>query len=108
LEVLQGIQSLYIENGAALAGDPRDRPDYLGLELGFVSYLAEREAAAWAHGEPDLAANLAARGQAFLAEHPARWAPAFLEAARDQSRTGFYRGVLGLIGAALSEAAPAA
>jgi TorA maturation chaperone TorD len=107
LEVMQTIQSAYIENGAVPAEAARDRPDYLGLELGFVSYLAEREAAAWSQGTPGLAADLAARGRAFLAEHPARWAPTFLSAAIAQSQTGFYRGLLRLIQAAVAEAAPA-
>jgi TorA maturation chaperone TorD len=108
LEILQTIQSLYVENGAALAGRAPDRPDYLGLELGFVSFLARQEAAAWRQGASDLAANLAALGQDFLVQHPARWVARFVDAAIAQSQTSFYRGLLHLAQAALAEAASAA
>jgi len=104
LALMQAIQTLYIENGAALTGTVPNRPDYLGLELAFAGFLNEAAAAAWERGEAEAAVTLADRAQAFVAEHPARWASRFVQEALPKAQTGFYRGLLRLIQAMLAEA----
>jgi TorA maturation chaperone TorD len=104
LEVMLAIQRIYLENGAALDDEVHNRADYLGLELAFLSLLAEREAEAWQRGAADEAFDLGARAGAFLADHPACWAPAYLQEAQAKAQTDFYRGLLRLTQALLAEA----
>jgi TorA maturation chaperone TorD len=103
-EVMQGINQIYAQNSAALTDEAHNRPDYLGLELAFLGFLAEREAAHWEQGKADQALDCAMRARAFLVEHPGRWAGEFVSAALPKAQTDFYRGYLRLTQAVLAEA----
>ena len=91
---LQGLVHEYASAGAKLENDTNNRPDYLGMELAFISFLAAGEAEAWQKGEREEAQKLAGVGKAFIQKHTAVWLGEFCQAALLEARTDFYRGFL--------------
>ena len=96
LDLLQAIMGCYSKYNLATAPDQANRPDYIGLELGFLSYLAETEAQAWEQDDQASASQLREQSDRFYAEHLSRWASAFCQAALAHCQTGFYRGLIHL------------
>jgi len=96
LELLQVIMAWYGHYDLAAAPDQLNRPDYLGLELGFLSHLAEIEARSWEQGDQAAAQELRRQSDRFYVEHLSRWVPAFCQAALPHCQTGFYRGLIHL------------
>jgi len=96
LELLQAIMAWYRHYNLAAAPDQLNRPDYLGLELGFLSHLAEIEAQAWEQGDQAAAQELRKQSDRFYVEHLSCWAPAFCQTALPHCQTGFYRGLIHL------------
>jgi len=93
-EYLQALVRFYQESGVSIDEDHHDRPDYIGLEIGFLCHLAQAEADAWERGDPEQAQLCRARSQAFLTEHLGLWAARYLKVALDHAQTGFYRGFI--------------
>lgn len=92
--VLQVIAGIYRRNGMTVAPGAAERPDYVGIELDFLSTLATREAEAWESGDAAAARALITEEKAFLADHVGAWVPAFVERALAMAETDFYRGHL--------------
>jgi TorA maturation chaperone TorD len=103
LEVLQKINAIYHENGVMIGEDSLNRPDYIGLELDFLRFLAEREAEAWEQGDEELALSYADKGRAFFHEHLGGWAWKFCDHALEHARTDFYQGFLRLTKGIMAE-----
>ncbi len=101
--VVSEVMRAYRHHGAAVCDDVHDQADYLGLELGFLGFLADSEAQAWEAGDESRAARLFQDATAFLEAHPRRWAGAFCDAAVREAQTNFYRGALLLTKAVLEE-----
>lgn len=102
-QVIAAVMSAYRRNGAELGAGVHNQADYLGLELGYLGFLAEKEAQAWQSGEEVQAAYYFQAGSEFLQAHPRRWAGEFCDAAALDARTGFYRGAVLLMKAVLED-----
>jgi TorA maturation chaperone TorD len=103
LEVLKQVNAIYHENGVTIGEDSPNRPDYIGLELDFLRYLAEREAEAWDQEEEELALNYAEKARAFFEGHLGDWVWKFCDHAQEHARTDFYKGFLRLTKGVMAE-----
>jgi TorA maturation chaperone TorD len=92
--VLKDIRMIYARAGASLDPDWGDRPDYLGLELGFLAFLAEQETCAWEKGDETEAFELSRASEEFMNCHLQGWVEKFCQAALPHAQTSFYRGIL--------------
>lgn len=101
--VIGAVMRAYRRHGAVLRDDTHEQADHLGLELGFLGFLAECEAQAWDAGDETQATSLFDAGDEFLRVHPRRWAGRFCDAAAVEARTDFYRGALLLMKAVLDD-----
>lgn len=103
MRVIGAVMSAYRRHGAVLRDDTNEQADHLGLELGFLGFLAECEAQAWDAGDETQAAALFEAADEFLRAHPRRWAGRFCDAAAAEAQTDFYRGALLLMKAVLDD-----
>lgn len=69
-------------------------PDHLSVELGFLGYLALKEAYATHRISPDHAERCRDAAGKFAAEHLAQWLPTFLARLETFSPDGFYGGAV--------------
>lgn len=87
-----GVLEHYREHGyEPEAATTTGAPDHLGLELGFMAHLVEREAATRCAGNGDVAEALRADQLHFLADHLVRWAPIFGHLLAQVAASPFYR-----------------
>ncbi len=70
-----------------------DLPDHIGVEIAFMAYLYEREAAAWRAGDEQRASQHRKWGEEFLQEHLGIWARPISDKMFEQARTPLYRAV---------------
>lgn len=82
---------------------PRELPDHVTSELEFLALLYAKEVYARARGWTRRAALTRAARDRFVAEHPARWLPAFRARLEASARVGFYPAVAALAEAALRQ-----
>ncbi|MEJ2709392.1 MAG: molecular chaperone TorD family protein [Anaerolineales bacterium] len=94
VRTLQSVVSKYSQAGATIEQSSANRPDYIGLELGFMGFLADQKAKAWQAGEIERGKNFAEISQTFMADHLGRWVQRFCNVAIEHARTEFYRGLL--------------
>ena len=94
VETLQAVVGKYHQAGAAIEAGSTNRPDYIGLELGFLGFLADQEAKARQAGEIERGENYARISQVFVADHLGKWAKRFCKVAIGHADTKFYRGLL--------------
>jgi TorA maturation chaperone TorD len=104
MEVLQAVNRIYHEQGATINDEHVNRPDYIGLELGFMNFLAERETEAWEGDEAESAREYLEVAEKFLQVHLVTWVASFVEKALEYAKTDFYRGFLVMTRGVLSEA----
>jgi putative dimethyl sulfoxide reductase chaperone len=104
LRTIQSVIEFYWNSGAQLENTAGNRPDYLGLELSFLCFLAEEEAKAWESGNEELAQSYQEKARSFFEQHPAAWANKFLIEALNYAKTGFYKGYLYLCQETISQA----
>lgn len=71
-------------------------PDHIGVMLGFVGWLSEREAESLEADDESTAQDWGARRQAFLLDQLGPWAPGWCRRARILAQHDFYRQVLEL------------
>jgi putative dimethyl sulfoxide reductase chaperone len=88
------IAGAYEEAGLSPSPDAKERFDYIGMELEFLSELASREAVARENGAPQDANNLLSFQYNFLTHHFGQWVPDYIEKAMDYAETDFYKGHL--------------
>jgi putative dimethyl sulfoxide reductase chaperone len=104
LATIQSVAEFYWSSGAQLGKKVGNRPDYLGLELGFLCFLAEEEAKAWESGDEELAQSYQEQARIFFEQHPGVWANKFLIEALNYAKTGFYKGFIYLCQGTISQA----
>jgi TorA maturation chaperone TorD len=94
---LKALADLYAAAGVGMAGQARERLDYIAVELDFLRLLAVREMEAWQAARPDDARLALQQQSVFVREHLGLWFPAFREQAMLQTQTDFYRGHLTML-----------
>jgi TorA maturation chaperone TorD len=77
--------------------------DHLGLELSFLAHLAQLGLQALDQQDTAALDQLLREQQAFLGEHPLRWAQAWCDLVNQHARTDFYRGIAWMVNGALEE-----
>lgn len=107
IDIIQEINETYRAHGLSVEDGCNDRPDYIGLELSFLQYLAEAEAEAWEAGDAELAEARRKTARAFVEKHLGVWIHTFIAPALTFAKTGFYHGFLELCGGVVAEAAAA-
>jgi TorA maturation chaperone TorD len=95
--------AFYRAFGAEAHGPTAERPDFVGCELEFLSFLELRRLAAIEAGEEgaDLVEEI---GDTFLADHAGRWLPTFFaDVAREAVEAPYYRALAALGSRVLEE-----
>jgi TorA maturation chaperone TorD len=105
IELIQGVNQLYRDNGLVVSNNSNERPDYIGLEFSFLQHLAEAEAQAWEQGDADLARSRQETAHMFLRQHLGAWISTFTVPALRFAKTDFYHGFLQLCQGVVAEAA---
>lgn len=90
--VLKQLADVYLAAGMMLSPEARERLDYVGVQLDYLSRVARSEAEAWEVGEEAKGRELLQQQAEFLSAHLAQWLPAFIEKALPEAVTDFYRG----------------
>jgi TorA maturation chaperone TorD len=80
------VERRYAEAGLALAPEHRDLPDHIATELGFMAYLAMREAEA----KDEERRTWRERERSFLQDHLGVWLPLFCRRVKEASQHPFY------------------
>ncbi|MCC7360712.1 MAG: molecular chaperone TorD family protein [Anaerolineales bacterium] len=101
-ETLQ-VRTWYRRFGLQLTRLHQEPDDHVGLELAFVSHLAQLALAAHAAGDAARWAELIEAQAVFLRTHPQRWVPAWSALVITEARTDYYRGLAHLAGGVLAE-----
>lgn len=101
-ETLQ-IRTWYRRYGLQVIRLHQEPDDHLGLELAFVSHLAQLALAAHEAGDAARWAELIEAQVTFLRTHPQRWVPTWAGQAIAEARTDFYRGLAYLTVGVLAE-----
>ncbi len=68
-------------------------PDYIGIELKFMSLLCYKEAEALRAQDMEKRAGVLNTERAFFKEHIITWIPAFTSLMAKEAKTAFYRAV---------------
>jgi TorA maturation chaperone TorD len=90
-EIMADVAGFYQAHGLQLGGVRRDRPDAIGPQLEFMSFLARKEAHARATGAT-AAAEICLESQcAFLRDHLGAWGPEYGRRLAAVSDHDFYR-----------------
>lgn len=92
--VAGSVTSAYAKAGVHLHTQTKERDDYIGTELAFLSFLAAEELKALERGEHDAAIDLQTQRQSFERYHLRSWVPAFCEAALPFAHTTLFQGAL--------------
>ena len=79
--------------------------DHIGLELAFLSHLAQRGLSALEQGAQEEFEWIIDAQREFLDQHPRQWASAFCEGILENAATPFYKGLALLTRGALAELA---
>lgn len=79
--------------------------DHIGLELAFLSHLAQRGLSALEQGAQEEFERIMNAHREFLDQHPRQWASAFCEGLIENAATPFYKGLALLTRGALTELA---
>jgi TorA maturation chaperone TorD len=95
--VLAELNGIYKEAGLAISPLYSNRYDFLGFELDFVRYLAEKETQAIEKDLEETARRFRDLSHSFVENHLSIWVGAYCEIAIKKARTGFYRGFLTLL-----------
>jgi TorA maturation chaperone TorD len=79
--------------------------DHIGLEIAFVSHLANLALQALDQGDDARLEELLAAQRQFMSEHLLRWGPSFCDLVEKHAKTDFYRGLARLTLGALRASA---
>jgi TorA maturation chaperone TorD len=86
----------YAEGGAEIREEEGVRLDGIGIELSYLSCLAEQIAAATERGDHELARSLEGRFRKFYQDHLGKWAGGYLSAALEHAQTSYFKGFIRL------------
>lgn len=81
----------YHQNGFALNEGIKERPDYIGIELAFMSELCHKELEASAN--PDAFLNIIQQEREFFTQHLAQWLPEYCRQISTWAKTDFFKGI---------------
>ena len=98
-KTLTDVRDCYREAGLDITRDAKERPDYMGIELDFMTWLAEQEASAWLELDEKPALSLREKQQYFLTNHLVLWVPNYCKSMFEGAQTDFYRGIARLLAA---------
>ncbi len=84
------LQQTYAGAGLDLAPDLHESPDHGAVELEYMSYLCQQEAAAWERAATDDGLRLLGQERAFLRGHLGRWFSVFADQVRITTREALY------------------
>jgi putative dimethyl sulfoxide reductase chaperone len=96
LRALESVANFYSRHGVLPNEQAGNRPDYIGLELDFLCYACEQQAACWEKGEEPEARRWQEAEREFLQDHLSRWAALYCDRAIEEAKTDFYRGFVHL------------
>jgi TorA maturation chaperone TorD len=85
------VAGFYRAFGADSSGPAFERPDHVGCELEFLSFLAAKRLAARDAGDAENAAICLQTEDAFLRDHVGRWVPAFCRDMAEAAEAPIYR-----------------
>jgi putative dimethyl sulfoxide reductase chaperone len=91
------VAGFYRAFGAESRGPGAERPDHVGCELEFLSFLAARRLGAEASGETERATVCREAEDAFLFDHLGRWLPSFFREVTRVASCDIHR-LLGIAG----------
>lgn len=100
---IQSLAEIYRQAGLEPADERPERPDYIGMQLEFLSTLALGEATAWEKQDGETALSLRLQQAGFLSQHLGVWGPAFIDKALAMARSAFFRGHLLVLRGFLAE-----
>jgi TorA maturation chaperone TorD len=86
----------YAEGGAEISDEEGVRLDSIGIELSYLSCLAEQIAAARERGDHELAYSLEGRVRKFYQDHLGKWAGGYLSTALKHAQTSYFKGFIRL------------
>ena len=96
-DVLIDLARTYDRFGAAIYDKSGNgRPDYIGIELDFMRFMAEKEANGWNTPASRALSDITDGERKFLEDHVTRWVPRFSETALSEARTKYIQGIIGL------------
>lgn len=97
LKTLQAVAHCYRDNGVEPGNTASNRPDYVGMELDFLRYTCERQAAAWKKGDVEEVQKWERVEHDFRENHLGSWIAMYCQQAVIHAQTDFYRGTLLLL-----------
>jgi len=92
-QTIGDVTKTYREAGAGMGDQSGQRADYIGIELDFMRYLAEKEIERWKKSEYEEAVKYLRLEENFLGKHMIQWIPKFCDTVLTEARTDFYKGV---------------
>jgi TorA maturation chaperone TorD len=95
---LADVAGFYRAFGAEAHGPASERPDHLGCELEFLSFLELRTLLESEEGEPAEAELVSEIADAFLRDHAGRWLPTFFAEVRAAASEGSVFAALAAVG----------
>jgi anaerobic sulfite reductase subunit A len=87
------VKKVYFDIGYHLPQHCKELPDYIGIELDFMSHVCREEAQAWTTANKNRAVALLDTASKFVGEHLIMWVPGFCDEALNYAREGFYQGI---------------
>lgn len=87
------VKRTYEKMGMELSSECKELPDYIGLELEFMSHLCRKEKKAEEKGNRDRVKFLLSIEREFLRDHLGKWVPMLCERVFEKAETGFFKGV---------------
>lgn len=105
LEYLRKIASYYSRFGAEIEPTHSNRPDFLGLQLAFLSFLYQQSSQAYQQGCDQEAKKFENAAADFFVQELANWAIVFCSEAQAHAKTGFYHGFLEILQGQIQEMA---
>lgn len=90
------VAAAYSANGLELSKGSKELPDYIGVELKFMSMLASKEAEAW-KSKSGRGLDLIRAQRQFAKEHILTWIPRFCARAEKLATSDFYRASMRLL-----------
>lgn len=94
------VSKTYAQYGVKVPNAAGNLPDYIGMELKFMSVLASKEAEAWGKDRTRALELIVAEKQ-FVKEHLLSWIPEFCSKAGEISGMDFYKSMMQLFPAVL-------
>lgn len=101
---MSDVAAFYRAFGAEPHGPAAERPDHVGCELEFLSYLELRRLAAAEEGDVEGAELVEGIGESFLRDHAGRWLPTFFTAVHASAEQAPLYRALAALGARVVEA----